>query len=123
MKQSPQGVRSTKVTVKLESAEELSVPPHTKHADIFIKIIDHKKTIYTDQPGPFPVLSRAGNRYQMVLCEIDSNAILVEALRNRSEGELMKTYQTLVNCLHSKQTWRHRSACCHRLGGILLVSG
>jgi hypothetical protein len=83
MKQSPQGVQSTKVRVKVEKGAELSVQSHIEDSDIFIKTIHHKQTIYTDQPGPFPVISRTGNRYQMVLCEIDSNAILVKALPSK----------------------------------------
>ena len=99
MKQSRQGVRSTKVKVKVEGEEAPTVKPHVKHSDIYVTVLDHKNTIYTDQPGPYPVLSRAGNRYQMVLCEIDSNAILVEAMRNRTEGEMIKTYQKLIDRL------------------------
>ena len=37
----------------------------------------------------------------MVFCEIDSNNILVEPLRNRTEGELIKTYQKLIDRLKS----------------------
>ena len=67
---------------------------------MFIHILDNKDTIYTDQTGALPVISRTGNRYQMVLCEIDSNAILVAPLKNRTEGELIKTYQTLIDRLN-----------------------
>ena len=35
----------------------------------------------------------------MVLFEVDSNAILVEAMRNRTSGEMIKAYQTLVDWL------------------------
>jgi hypothetical protein len=97
MKQTPQGVRSTKPVETPDS----TIEPNKKYSDIFIKVVDHRETIYTDQTGALPIISRTGNRYQMVLCEIDSNSILVEPLRNRTEGELMKTYQKLVDRLKS----------------------
>jgi hypothetical protein len=37
----------------------------------------------------------------MVLIKIDSNAILVEAMKNRTTGEMIRAYQVLVNCLRS----------------------
>ena len=33
----------------------------------------------------------------MVLIKIDKNAILVEAMKNQSTGEMMQAYQVLVN--------------------------
>jgi hypothetical protein len=40
--------------------------------------------MYTDQTGKFPKKSSKGNQFIMVLIEIDSNTILVEAMKNRS---------------------------------------
>jgi hypothetical protein len=40
--------------------------------------------IYTDQNGRFPVISRKGNKYIMVLYEYDGNAILAEPIKNRT---------------------------------------
>ncbi len=37
----------------------------------------------------------------MVLIKIDSNAILVEAMKNRTTGEMIRAYQVLVNRLCS----------------------
>jgi hypothetical protein len=37
----------------------------------------------------------------MVLIEIDSNAILVEAMKNHSAGEMIRAYQVLVEHLHN----------------------
>jgi hypothetical protein len=37
----------------------------------------------------------------MVLIKMDSNAILVAAMKNRSTGEMICAYQELVDCLHS----------------------
>ena len=48
---------------------------------------------YTDQTGRFPVSSYCGMQYDMVLYETVSNSILVEALRNRTSGEMVAAYQ------------------------------
>ena len=55
---------------------------------------------YSDQTGRFPVCSSKGNQYIMVLVDVDSNAILVEPLRNRTSGELCRAYQKLIDRLH-----------------------
>ena len=73
--------------------------PLTKHNDVFLTVHDAKETIYTDQTGAFPTRSRKGNRYIMVLCEIDSNIIIREAMKNRTEGEMIRAYRLLMERL------------------------
>ena len=52
-----------------------------KHRDVMLKVFDTTDElamrIYTNQTGRFPKKSTRGNQYIMVLCEIDSNVILV----------------------------------------------
>ena len=67
MKSVKEGIRSTKrkappLKVKLEGGEELTIPLK-KHNDVYIKVKEAQKTMYTDQTGAFPVRSRKGNRY------------------------------------------------------------
>ena len=57
--------------------------------------------IYTDQPGRFPKKSSRGNQYIMVLTEVDSDAILVEPMKNRTAGEMIRAYQVLIDRLNS----------------------
>ncbi len=52
--------------------------------------------MYTDQTGRFPKKSSRGNQYIMVLIEIDSNAILVEAMKHQTAGKMIRAYQVLV---------------------------
>jgi hypothetical protein len=61
---------------------------------------DFLKLIYTDGIGQFPKVSRKGMNYILVLVEIDSGAILVEAMHNRSAGEQCRAYQVLLDQLH-----------------------
>jgi hypothetical protein len=55
--------------------------------------------IYTDQPGHFPKRLSKGNQCIMFLTHIYSNAILVEAMKNRTEGKMIRVYQVLINRL------------------------
>jgi hypothetical protein len=44
-----------------------------------------------------PKESRKGNQYIMVLTEIDSNAMLVEPMKNCTSGEMIRAYQALID--------------------------
>ncbi len=57
--------------------------------------------IYIDQPGQFPKKSSHGNQYIMVLTKIDSNVILIEYMKNRTAGEMIRAYQVLIDRLNS----------------------
>ena len=56
--------------------------------------------IYTDGTGRFPKTSRNGMNYVLVLAEIDSGAIMAEAMRDRSAGEMVRAYKALIERLH-----------------------
>ena len=60
-----------------------------------------QRLMYTDQSEKFPKKSIKGNHYIMVLIEINSNAILVEAMKNRSAGEMIRAYLVLISCLRN----------------------
>jgi len=57
--------------------------------------------MYADQTVKFPKKSSKGNHYIMVLIEIDSNTILVEAMKNCSAGEMIRAYLVLVSHLRN----------------------
>jgi hypothetical protein len=59
------------------------------------------RLIYTDGTGRFPKQSRTGMNYIMVLAENDSDAILVEAMRNWSAGKMVRAYSVLIERLHA----------------------
>merc|ERR1711923_175471 len=96
--------RSTKTkyqSISLPTATEEDLKPllGKKGRDVYIKMVDTwdmKGTIYSDQTGKFPVKSRAGNRYIMVMVKIDSNYILVAPMKNKSDDKMIATYQKLL---------------------------
>jgi hypothetical protein len=55
--------------------------------------------IYTNQTGCFPVTSRRGNKYIMILYDYDSNSILAEPMKSRTDDKIIRSYQALHNCL------------------------
>ena len=82
----------------IKNGTELTLPLQ-KHNDVYITIDNAKETIYTNQTVAFPTRSRSGNRYIMVMCEMDSNSIMTEAMKDRTAGEIIKAYQKLVKRL------------------------
>ncbi len=102
------GLQSTKLTepiIKIEpgTINRTHLQASTKTHKIFIDVFNIKEeavgTIYTNQPGRFTKKSSKGNQYIMVLTHIDSNAILTEAMKNRTAGKIIRAYQVLINCL------------------------
>jgi hypothetical protein len=75
--------------------------PHNKQKEAIMRTFDlndeAKRLMYTNQMGRFPKKSSRGNQSIMVLIEIDSNTILVEAMKNQTAGKMIRAYQVLVN--------------------------
>jgi len=61
----------------------------------YIKIYLANNTVHFDQTGHFPAMSRRGNKYIMVLVEIDGNYIDAEPMKNKTEGSMIKAYLAL----------------------------
>jgi hypothetical protein len=62
---------------------------------------DVRETIFSDQTGKFPTQSQRGNKYIMVMVEIDSNAIFVEPMKSRKDSEMIRAYDVLVKHLQN----------------------
>ena len=104
------GLRSTKAYADsepdfddVENATMNQTHSLTKQKESILMVFDlsdeAQRLMYTDQTGKFPKKSSKGNHYIMVLIEIDSNAILVEAMKNRTAGEMIRAYLVLVTRL------------------------
>ena len=75
MRQTQQGVRSTKVPDEDALLGE-KPKPGIKHKDVYLRVFNAtRKTMYTDQSGPFPRKSRRNNQYIMIAVELDGNYI------------------------------------------------
>ena len=101
MKQSRQGVRSTKVIdedAMLEAETHPKPIPGVKLKDVYLRVFDTtKKAMYTDQPGRFPITSAGGHKYTMVAVELDGNYIDAEPMKSRSAKELTEAYKRIYS--------------------------
>ena len=82
-----------------------TVRPRTKERTIYYEIHNYdeftkRSKVWTDQTGRFPNKSSRGNQYVMVMAESDSDAILVEPMKNRTSGEMVRAYQVLIDRLN-----------------------
>jgi hypothetical protein len=99
MRQSRQGVRSTKVInedAMLEAETHPKPTPGIKFKDVYLRVFDmSKKAMYTDQTGRFPITSAGGHKYTMVAVELDGNYIDAEPLKSRTAKELTEAYKRI----------------------------
>jgi hypothetical protein len=94
MNQQRKNVQSTKKPFKVRN---VAAALHGKKVkDIFVKTYDVRETIFSNQTGQFPTRSQSGNKYIMVMVEIDSNAILVEPMKSQKDKEMIRAYDVLV---------------------------
>jgi hypothetical protein len=98
LKQSPKNLRSTKV----QPAPLISDEPCTRTQPCFLDTIEFTGKVSTDQTGRFPHTSSRGSKYLMVLYAYDSNAILSEPIKSRSESELVRAYTKLHSYLSAR---------------------
>eukprot|EP00956_Cyclotella_meneghiniana_P020860 scaffold37349_cov64-Cyclotella_meneghiniana.AAC.1 len=97
MRQSRQGVRSTKVPDE-DAMLEFNPAPGVKKKDVYLRVFDTtRKNMYTDQSGPFPIKSRRKHQYIMVAVELDGNYIDAEPLKTRNAKDLTEAYQKIFS--------------------------
>jgi hypothetical protein len=81
LNQTRKNVRPTKVkTTPLETCDTSHL--HSKKVrDVYTQTYMVHKTMFSGRTGQFPIQSLCGNKYIMVMVEINSNAILVEPMK------------------------------------------
>ena len=97
LNQTRKNVRSTKTKTAspLETCDTSQL--HGKKVrDVYTETYMVRKTMFSDQTGQFPTRSQQGNKYIMVMVEIDSNAILVEPMKSRKDDEMIRAYNALL---------------------------
>jgi hypothetical protein len=68
--------------------DENSSPPPSKKHDIYIRIFNAEERMHTDQTGHFPANSSSGDKYIMLLVEINGNCIDGEPMNERPNGRI-----------------------------------
>jgi hypothetical protein len=102
MKKQRQEVRSTRVLA--ETTDITKVPALPKMKDIYIKIYNTIETMHSNQTGCVPATLSRGNKYIMVLVEVDGNYLDAEPRKNKLEGSMIKAYLALWNQLTASET-------------------
>ena len=96
LNQTSKNVSSTKPKTKPFERTDASTLRGKKVWDVYTKVYDVRNTVFHDQTGQFPTRYKQGNKYIMVMVEIDSNAILVEPIKNRTDAELTRAYRAMM---------------------------
>ena len=99
LNQTQKNVRSTKTRVKPFEQANVASLRDKKERDVFTHVYDVHETIFSDQTGQFHTQSQRGNKYVMVMVEMDSNAILLEPMKSCKDTEMIRAYDTLVSRL------------------------
>ena len=99
MNQTRKNTRSTKSKRAPLETPKIKKLEGKKVRDIYTKVYEARNTMFTDQTGQFPKWSQRGNKYIMVMVEIDSNAILVEPMKSRKDEEMIRAYTALLTRL------------------------
>ncbi len=96
LNQTRKNVCSTKAkTAPLETCDTSQL--HGKKVqDVYTETYRVRETMFSDQTGQFAMRSQQGNKYIMVMVEIDSNPILIEPMKSRKDEEMISTYNALL---------------------------
>ncbi len=99
LNQTRKNVRSTKEkSAPLETCNTLRL--HGKNVrNVYTKTYKVRKTMFSNQTGQFPMQLQQGNKYIMVMVEIDSNAILVKPMKSYKDAEMIQAYDALLQQL------------------------
>ena len=94
-KQGALGTSVSDANLVFEEQEKLQLKGK-KIRDVYIRVYNVRNTVFSDQTGQFPTRSQQGNKYTMVMVEINGNAILVEPLKSRKYPELTQAYRVMM---------------------------
>jgi hypothetical protein len=75
--------------------QPISESPNERTQQVFADVYDTTGEIATNQTGKFPTTSSPGHKYVLILYNYDSNSILAETMRNRSDTEHLRAYNSL----------------------------
>ncbi len=89
-------VEEARIKIEGDASPFYPLPP-SKLNDIFVHMEDLTEEIHINQTSAFPHTSQCGNRYIMIAVHLDANYIFVEPMKNRTEGEMIRAYQKIIN--------------------------
>jgi hypothetical protein len=96
LNQTRKNVRSIKVKAAPLETCDTSHLHGKKVRNVYTQTYMVRKTMFSDQTGQLPTQSLCGNKYIMVMVDIDSKGILVEPMKNRKDAKMIWAYNTLL---------------------------
>jgi hypothetical protein len=90
LNQTRKNVRLTKAKVAPLETYDTSHLNGKKVRDAYTQMYMVRKTMFPDQTGQFTARSLQGNKYIMVMVEINMIAILVEPIKNCKDAEIIR---------------------------------
>jgi hypothetical protein len=96
LNQTRRNVRPTKVNASPIETCNTSHLHSKKVCDVYTQTYMVRETMFSDQTGQLPIRSLCGHKYIMVMVEINSNAILLEPMKNRKNAKMIRAYNTLL---------------------------
>ena len=97
MRQLKQNQRSTKEINKSPSIEQQTNL-------VFADITQPTNLISSDLTGRFPITSKWGNKYILIIHDYDSNAIFTEPLPSRAQNHLIQAFRTIHSIFDTMQS-------------------
>jgi hypothetical protein len=96
LNQTRKNVRTTKVKATPLETCDTSHLHGKKVRDVYPQTHMVREAMFSAQTGQFPIRSLRGNKYIMLMVEINSNAILVEPMKNRKDAKMIWAYNKLL---------------------------
>ena len=99
-----QGIQSTILKQEVPIMTQQSPPKilTERTHQLFLKVTECSRKIYTDQTGRFPITSSRSYKYTMIVYYYDSNNILAEPIKSRTSLHIKDAYQTMRKFLYSR---------------------
>lgn len=89
-----------------KNVQSTKAPTHTRRSHSIYAAIatPHETTGQThgDLTGRFPVQSRRGNKYILIIYDYDSNSIQAQPIKNRQSTTILEAYQSIVSLLQRR---------------------
>jgi hypothetical protein len=106
MNQHRKHVRSTQQkgnAEELDEQDEMWEPHLTHNANlVYVAVHDMESKTYPDLTGTFPSVSSRGHKYILIVYDFDSNNILAQPMKNRSDTEAIRAYTIIYDELTAK---------------------
>ncbi len=96
LNQTRKNVRSTKEKPAPLETCNTSQLHGKKVRNVYTKTYKVRETMFSNQTGQFPTRLQQGNKYVMVMVEINSIAILVEPMKSCKDAEMIQAYDALL---------------------------